>query len=132
MTLIEKIKKDLTTAIKARDNARKDGLRVILGEFARQDRKDLSNDEVIQILKKLLKSERELMVRSGEEVHSAFHRLLEGYLPKMASEDEIAAWIEENIDFTKFSHKMQAMKPIMEHFGSGADGHMVKTVLQKM
>ncbi len=56
---------------------------------------------------------------------------MEGYLPKQASEEEIYAWVKENIDFSSFGNKMQAMKPIMQHFGSTVDGNMVKKVLQK-
>ncbi len=66
---------------------------------------------------------------SGQET-SDFIEVMEGYLPKQASEDEIRKWIQENIDFSKFKNKMQAMKPIMAHFGSSADGNMVKNILQ--
>lgn len=132
MALRDRIKQDLTAAIKARDTARKDGIRVIMGEFARADRKDLPDDQVIQILKKLMKSEREVMARQGDPRPSDFHRLLEGYLPQMATEAEIASWIEENIDFSQLKNKMQAMGPIMKHFGAAADGNRVKAVLQKM
>jgi uncharacterized protein len=132
MALRDRIKQDLVTAMKAKDSAAKDGIRVILGEFARQEKKDLPDEQVIQILKKLLKSEREVMLQRGDETPSDFCRLIERYLPQMASEDEITAWIRENIDFSQFSNKMQAMGPIMKHFGSGADGNQVKTILQKL
>ncbi|MGA7276612.1 MAG: hypothetical protein WBW79_01610, partial [Desulfocapsaceae bacterium] len=56
--------------------------------------------------------------------------VLEGYLPQQAGEEEIRAWIEANIDLSTFSNKMQAMKPIMAHFGSSADGGAVKKILQ--
>ena len=55
---------------------------------------------------------------------------MEGYLPRQASREEIAAWISANIDFSKFANKMQAMKPIMAHFGSAVDGNTVKEILQ--
>ena len=54
----------------------------------------------------------------------------QGYLPKQASEEEIRKWIQENIDFSVFKNKMQAMKPIMAHFGSSVDGNTVKNILQ--
>ena len=53
MNLQKQIKKDLSAAIKAQDAQRKDTLRVILGEFARLDKKELSDDDVLKILKKL-------------------------------------------------------------------------------
>jgi hypothetical protein len=50
----------------------------------------------------------------------------------MASREEIEAWIEQNIDFTQFKSPMQAMGPIMAHFGKQADGSQVKQILQEM
>ena len=55
---------------------------------------------------------------------------MESYLPKQASEEDIRSWIEANIDFSKFGNKMQAMRPIMNHFGPAVDGNVVKKVLQ--
>ncbi|MFW2366564.1 MAG: GatB/YqeY domain-containing protein, partial [Desulforhopalus sp.] len=81
------------------------------------------------IIKKLIKSERELLAAKGEE-GSSFMAIMEEYLPRQASEEEITAWIQDNIDFSSLGNKMQAMKPIMQHFGSTVDGNVVKKVLQ--
>jgi hypothetical protein len=56
--------------------------------------------------------------------------IAESYLPKQASEEEISAWIDENIDFSQYKNKMQAMGPIMKQF-QGADGNFVKNILLK-
>ena len=85
MNIQKQIKQDLSAAIKAKDNQRKDTLRVIMGEFGRLDKKELSNDEAVKILKKLMKSEKELLDRKGDETDSEFIRIIETYLPKMAS-----------------------------------------------
>lgn len=132
MNIQKQIKLDLSAAIKAKDNQRKDTLRVIMGEFGRLDKKELSNDEAVKILKKLMKSEKELLDRKGDETDSEFIRIIETYLPKMASEKEIIRWIEQNIDFSEFKNKMQAMGLIMKHFGATADGNAVKKLLQNM
>lgn len=131
MTLQETLKKDLTTAMKAQDEAKKGAIRIIIGEFGRIDKKELTDDEVIGILKKLVKSERELLIQKGEET-SDFIEVVEGYLPKMVGKDEIVKWIEANIDFSNFKNRMQAMGPIMKHFGSAADGNEIKKILQDM
>lgn len=131
MTLQEKMKKDLTKAMKDKDAVRKDALRVILGEFSRADSKELSDNEVIKILKKLLKSEKEVIEKKGEPSDSEFIRIVEAYLPQMATEEEIRTWISENIDFSQFKNKMQAMRPIMQHFGDTVDGDAVKQILQE-
>jgi len=132
MTLQEQIKKDLTTAIKARDDTRKNGIRVIMGEFGRLDKKELSDDDVAKVLKKLVKAEKETLGRTGGAGRSEFIELVESYLPQMASEEDIKEWIKENIDLSEFKNKMQAMKPIMANFGSTADGNIVKKILEGM
>lgn len=132
MRLQEKIKKDLAAAMKAKDEEKKNILRVIMGEFGRQAAKDVPDTDVIQIIKKLVKSEKEVLAQSGAGDINRFIEVAETYLPQTASEAEIAEWITNNIDFSQFNNKMQAMKPIMAHFGAAADGNTVKKVLQNL
>jgi hypothetical protein len=132
MSLQEQIKKDLAAAMKAKDENKKNALRVIMGEFGRQESKELSDALVIQIVKKLVKSEKEVLERSGEGDINAFIQACEAYLPRMANEDEIKTWITNNVDFSQFKNKMQAMRPIMQHFGANADGNMVKKILSQL
>lgn len=132
MNLQKKIKTDLSAAIKAKDENKKAALRVILGEFGRLDKKELSDDEAVKILKKLIKSEKEVLEQKGDTGNSAFIEIVESYLPKMASDEEISAWIRQNIDFSQYKNKMQAMGVIMKHFGATADGNVVKDILQRM
>lgn len=131
MTLQEQIKKDLIDAIKAKDAVRKEALRVVLGEFDREDSKELTDQEVAGVIRKLVKSERETLELKGE-ADSGFIRTLEEYLPQMATDEEIIAFIHENIDLSQFKNTMQAMGPIMKHFGETADGHTVKKILQSL
>ncbi len=131
MSLQETIQAELTTAIKARDAARTGAVRILIGEFQRQPQKTLSDEQVIAIIKKLIKSERELLASAGQEI-SDFLMIMEGYLPRQASREEISDWIAANIDFSQFASKMQAMKPIMAHFGSAVDGNTVKDILQNL
>jgi hypothetical protein len=56
---------------------------------------------------------------------------LQFYLPATASRDEIVAWIKTNIDFSQYKNKMQAMGPVMKHFGQLADGKQVNHVLKE-
>lgn len=132
MTLQEQIKKDLTLAMKAKDEEKKSALRVIMGEFGRGDKKEVSDEDAVKILKKLIKSEKEVIEKKGGTRDSEFIKITEQYLPKTAGEEEIVSWIRENIDFSKFKSKMQAMGMIMKHFGSSADGNTVKEILQKL
>jgi uncharacterized protein YqeY len=132
MTLQEQIKGDLKTAMKAQDSAKKEALRVVIGEFGRLPTKELADADVVQVLKKLIKSEKEVLSQQGHRESSPYLEILTAYLPAMVSETEIADWIGANIDLKGYKNKMQAMGDIMRHFGSKADGNLVKKVLQSM
>lgn len=132
MTLQEQIKKDMMQAMKDKDDEKKNTLRVVMGEFGRAEAKTLSDDEVVKVLKKMVKSERETREQSGQPGDSRYIEILESYLPKMVSDDALRHWISENVDFSKYQNKMQAMKDIMGHFGTAADGNRVKEILQTM
>ena len=131
MSLQEQLRADLTKSMKARDEDRTSTLRVLIGEFGRQGKKTLEDQEIVAIITKLIKSERETLDRSGQET-SPYIEILSSYLPKQAGEDEIRSWIAANIDLGEFANKMQAMRPIMAHFGSSADGSTVKKVLESL
>ena len=130
MRLQEQFKNDLRTAMKEKDTAKKETIRVILGEFARMEEKILPDGQVIRILKKLIKSEKEVLERQGANTDSDFIKIIQHYLPAMATEKEVGTWIRENIDFSRYKNKMQAMREIMVHFGDTADGNMVKRILK--
>ncbi len=132
MSLQERIKKDLAAAMKAKDEEKKSILRVILGEMSRQSQKEIADTETVRIIRKLIKSEKEVLAQSGAGDTDRFIEVAESYLPQMADEDRIRAWIRDNIDFSVYKNKMQAMGPIMKHFGDSADGATVKKVLQEM
>ena len=131
MSMQDSIKSELQVSIKSRDVERTGAIRILIGEFQRHPDKVLSDEQVIGIIKKLVKSEKELLAASGKE-DSAYLTILEGYLPKLVAENDIRAWIEANIDFSTFKNKMQAMRPIMAHFGGAADGNTVSRILQSM
>ncbi len=130
MSMQESLREDLKVAMKARDTDRTGAIRILMGEFARQPGKVLNDEQVIAIIKKLIKSERELLAAQKQQ-SSSFLTIMEEYLPRQVSEQEVYDWVKKNIDFSVFGNKMQAMKPIMQHFGSSADGNVVKKVLQQ-
>lgn len=131
MSLQEKIQHDLRLSMKAKTAARTSALRVIIGEFQRQSKKELSDTEVLAIIKKLIKSETEMLARSETQT-SEYLIVLEEYMPRQPTEEEIKAWIGNNIDFGQFTNKMQAMKPIMAHYAGALDGNTVKKILEEM
>jgi len=131
MSMQQDLQGGLKDAMKSKDKDRVSAIRILIGEFQRQPEKELSDDQVIGIIKKLIKSERELLAAAGEQ-ESGYLLVMESFLPRQATEEEVSAWVSENIDIASFGNKMQAMKPIMAHFGSSVDGNLVKKVLQDM
>jgi uncharacterized protein len=127
MSLKDIIQKDLTDAIKGKDEATKSALRFVLGEFSRGVSKDISDAQIIKILKKSIENEKEV---SSED--SPFIKVLSKYLPKEATKEEIKSWISENIDFSKYKNKMQSMKDIMSEFSGRVDGNVVKDILSQI
>ena len=128
MSMQERFQDELQVAIKAKDSDRTGAIRILIGEFQRQREKKLSDDQVTGIIRKLIKSEKELLAAAGKD-SSGFLAVMESYLPRQADEEEIRTWIEENIDFDSFDNRMQAMRPVMNHFSGRADGNVVKKIL---
>jgi len=129
MSLQASIRQDLKQAMKEKDEEKKNTLRIVIGEFSRFETKELADAEVVKILRKLIKSEQETLAHAGGPAVSRYIDILESYLPNPASDEAIRAWIIENIDFSQYKNKMQAMRDIMSHFGASADGIQVKKIL---
>jgi uncharacterized protein YqeY len=146
MSLLEKIREDLKTSMLNKDIEVKNTMRLIMAEFPKltvpitlesgkkttrlKTPKEISNDDIIGVIQGLIKAERIVLEVKNEET-SEYLQILESYLPKMANREEIIVWIKENIDFSEYKNKMQAMGTIMKHFGKMADGKMVNQVLRE-
>ena len=128
--LRDDIKRDMTQALKDRDKDRVNILRYVLGEICRQNKKDLTDDEIVLIIKKIYKKEEEVLAIKKEWNSYTLDTLML-YLPPPVYRDDIIKWIKENVDFSQFKNKMQAMKPIMTFFAGAADGNDVKDILLK-
>jgi uncharacterized protein YqeY len=147
MSLHDKIRADLKTSMRNKAAEVKSTMRLIMAEFPKltvpltlesgkkttrlKKPAEITNDDVIGIIRGLVKSERIVLEAKSEET-SEYLEILESYLPKMATREEVVDWIKENIDFSQFKNKMQAMGTIMKHFGKLADGKMVNEILTKM
>ena len=127
MKLQEKMYNDLRNCIKGRRIFAAQYLKIIIGELQRQSKKELSDNEVISIIKKLIKYENE-----NPKPNENYLKILQFYLPQQVDKEEIKSWIVENIDFGQYKNKMQAMKPIMQHFGASVEGNTVRKILEDL
>ena len=146
LTLLVKVKQDLKTAMLSKNQETRNAMRQIMSEFPKltvpltlesgkkstrlKKPEEITNDDIIGIINGLVKSE-QTVLEAKKEATSQYLEILQLYLPKMVSREEIAAWIKENIDFSQFKNKMQAMGIIMKHFGKTADGKLVNQILQE-
>jgi uncharacterized protein YqeY len=146
VSLLDKLKADLKQSMLNKDVEARGAIRQIMAEFPRltvpitlesgkkstrlKTNEEITDDDIVGIIQGLVKSERMVLEAKNEE-SSAYLTILQLYLPRMASREEIVAWISDNIDFSDYKNKMQAMGSIMKHFGKQADGKMVNEILQK-
>jgi uncharacterized protein YqeY len=135
--------------------------RAIISMFPEIGKKpaDATDDDTIKLLKKYIKNEKERLLYTnkhitesdvnglnstqlkalvlekfktlGDKLTSIKIKIAQKYLPKQATKYEITLWIHENIDFSLYKNKMQAMGPIMKQF-KGCDGNFVKNLLIKL
>jgi uncharacterized protein YqeY len=147
LSLHDKIRADLKKAMLGKDQEVRNTLRLIMAEFPKltvpitlesgkkstrlKKPEEISNDDVIGIIKGLTKSEQTVLEITGQ-TSSDYLEILQSYLPKMIDKEEITIWIKNNIDFSQFKNKMQAMGPVMKHFGKLADGKLVNQILKEL
>ena len=143
--LLQRLREDLKAAMRSKDAGRRDTVRQIMAEFPRltipitlesgkkttrlKKSQEITDDDIIGIIRGLAKSEQTVLEMTGAKT-SAYLETLQRYLPQMADEQTIVAWIRENVDFSRYNNKMQAMGTIMKHFGKSADGKMVNSILR--
>jgi len=146
ISLHDKVRADLKTAMLEKNQGVRDTLRLIMAEFFKltmpltlesgkkstrlKKPEEISDDDVIGIIRGLAKSERTVLEATGEK-NSEYLDILQRYLPKLVDQEEIISWIKDNIDFSQFKNRMQAMGPIMKHFGKLADGKLVNQILKE-
>jgi len=93
MTLKERISTDYMTAFKAKDSVAKNLLSVIKGEIQTIEKntgiENMSDEDVTKILNKTVKSLKETLSASDSVDTKLELAIIEGYLPKQLSKDEI-------------------------------------------
>lgn len=128
ISLQERIINDFKESIITKNSHLKNIMSVILGELERQPKKKLNDDETIKVIKSLIKSEIELLEGSGLQV-SEYLKILKQYIPEQVNEKVIIKWINENIDFSQYKNKLQAIKPVVQQFGNSTSGSVIKRLI---
>ena len=145
MSLFETIKKDMYTAMKSRDKVVSATLRGVLAKLKdRQiDKRDtLTETEEIKILQTLAKQRKESieLYKKGNRkdlVKAEQNELevIERYLPKMMSDEEIKAFVKfvvEETGATSMSDIGKVMPVIMKKGAGKIDGKLAQQFLREM
>ena len=145
-TLTERINQDLTTAMRARDAARTDVLRMTKTALTNKElekRAALSDDEALRTLQTLVKQREESieMFRRGgrpelADKEQAEIAILRAYLPAEASEEDIQAAVAQAISETgatsakDLGKAMKAALALLKVTGKPADGKRVNEAVR--
>lgn len=131
--LQERISEDLRKAIKNKDKSKINCLKCVTSELQRRKNPHdkIEDKEIISLINKLIKSEKEVLKYNNKE-DSSFIKNLEHYIPKVMNKEEIYEWIKNNIPdiFDNVpNERMKFMKNIMSKIGKEVNGNDVKYVL---
>jgi len=144
--LKDRLRGDLTDAMKARDEVRTRTLRMALTsitreEVAGQSARELTDDEVISVLTREAKRRREAaeaFAAAGRDEQAAAERaegvILDGYLPAQLSDEELAAMVAAVIDETGASGMAamgQVMRVLTPRVAGRADGARVAAEVRR-
>jgi len=141
----EKLMTALKEAMKAKDNKRRDTLRLLTSAFKQvqvDEQRDLSSDDELKILQKEAKKRRESvdeLIKAGRAAQAEDEQyelaLIESFLPKQMSRDEIAKIVQEVIEETGASSMQdmgQVMGQVMPRTGGRADGKEVSRIVKEL
>ena len=144
--LKDRLRGDLTAAMKSRDEVRTRTLRMVLTSISNEEvagnaARELSDDEVLRILGREARRRREAadaFEAAGRADQAAAERaedqVLAGYLPAQLSDAELAAIVAEVIDQTGASGMSamgQVMKAVTPRVAGRAEGGRVAAEVRR-
>ena len=129
MTLKAQITEDMKTAMRAKDSTRLGTIRLLLAAIKQREvdeRIELSDADVIAVIEKMLKQRRDSITAYESasradlaDIEKAEVVVLQTYLPKQLTDDEVAALLEqvvadtEAVDMKDMGKVMAAIKPLV-------------------
>jgi uncharacterized protein YqeY len=138
VTLSERLQTDLTQAIRDRDELRRDALRMAISAVnatAKNARRDLSDDEVVGVLQREIKTRRETIdstAAAGRHETAAEEQakleIISAYMPEQLSDDELTTLVTKAIDETGATSARdmgKVMAAVMPQIKARADGKQV-------
>ena len=141
MNIQEKIREDLKVAMKAKKADKVSALRYVLGEFKRLKGTKfsgkeyigdvLTDEQAVRVISTIIAAEKQVIELTGQTDVDMVNTL-SAYLPQTIGEEEVVAWLKENVDFSTLKNKMQAIGLIKKAFGSQVDAALVSKIITTM
>lgn len=148
MSIAEKIKQDMITAMKEKQADRLQVLRSLKTRLTEKeislregDKKELTDEESIEVLMKAAKQRKESITQfrdGGREdlvaTEEAELKIIEEYLPKMMSEEEILAAVEEVLTETGATSMAQmgsVMGIMTSRYKGKADAGLISQIVKQ-
>lgn len=141
MGLLATLQEEMKTAMKSRDQARLDALRMLVSaiRYVEVDTPNLSDEQVIAVLQKEAKKRRESIQvykeagRTEAMEHEQYELdLIESYLPKMMSEEEVRAKVSSIMNHVSGMDFGSVMKEVMAQLKGQADGGVVSRIVKEL
>jgi uncharacterized protein YqeY len=144
MSLIARLEGELTAAMKARDSARRDALRLILSSLRSAEKelqRPLSDDEELQVLQGERKRRLEAIeaFRAGDRearaaVEEAELAVLQEFMPEPLSEDELEQIVDDaiaEVGATSMRDLGRVMADVMPQVAGRTDGSVVSQLVRE-
>jgi len=128
-------------AMRSRDQARLDALRLMVSaiKYVQVDKPELDDAGVIQVLTKEAKKRREAILafkeagRADQAAQEEYElKLIEEYLPKMMSEDEVRVVVNTILKDVANISMGEAMKMVQVELKGKADGGTVSKIVKEL
>jgi uncharacterized protein len=144
MTLVERLESELKAAMLARDESRRDALRLLIASLRGAEKelqRPLHEDEELQVLQRERKRRQEAAeaFRSGgrEEQAEAEERelaVLAEFMPEPLAEDELEEIVDSaiaEVGATSMRHFGRVMADVMPQVSGRADGSVVSQLVRE-
>jgi uncharacterized protein YqeY len=132
-SLKDRLQTDLKAAMKGKDTARRDTVRLLISELKKKEidvRHELEFAEELQLLQSQAKQRRDSIeqFRAGNREDLVAHEqaqldIIESYLPRQMSDEELAAFIDEGIAQTG-AQEPKDMGKLMGLLSKSAEGRV--------
>ena len=141
----EKLLDDLKTAMKDKDVVKKNTVQMVRAAILQVEKDkqiELNDDQILEVIAKEFKKRNDSLAdyeKSGREDLIAQIKeemsVLEGYLPKKLSEEELTEKVKEiisEVGATSMKEMGLVMKAAKEKLGVTADGKMINEIVKKI